>query len=123
MTDPIEVSGNKTLGAGDDGMIQLVNNAATITLPHEDTHKFVKNDEMTIISNTDSAINIIGEEGVTLTTSASIITKGQSKKVKYLGNNVYLIWSIIIVMIMTYVSNYTTKHIENDIIVIDYGKE
>ena len=54
MTVPIEVNVDKTLGIGDDGMIQLVNAAATITLPHEDDYKFIKEDEFTIISNTNS---------------------------------------------------------------------
>jgi len=123
MTNTVTVSGNKTLGEGDDGNVQCIEAAATITLPHEDTWKFKKEDEFEIVSNTSSAINIVGEEGVTLTTLQSIATKGTGKKVKYQGNNVYLIWSIVIIMIMIYTYNHTTKLIENNIILIDYGRE
>ena len=123
MTNTVPVFGDKTLGEGDDGTVQLVNVAADITLPHEDTWKFKPEDEFEIVSNTDSAINIVGEEGVTLTTSSSITTKGQSKKIKYQGVNTYLIWSIIIVMLVIYANNYTTELVKNGIILIDYEKE
>ena len=123
MTNTVPVSGNKTLGEGDDGTVQLINGAADITLPHEDTWIFKTGDEFEIVSNTDSAINIIGEEGVTLTTSSTITTKGQSKKVKYQGVNTYLIWSIIIVMLVVYANNYTTKLNDNGIVFISNEKE
>ena len=97
MIEAIDVDGNKTLGIGDDGMIQLVNAAATITLPHEDTYKFVKNDEFTIISNTDSVVNVKGGTGVTVIplSNAAIVSKGASVKIKYEGNNTYLMWGNI----------------------------
>ena len=123
MTNTVQVSGDKTLGEGDDGTVQLINVAADITLPHEDTWIFKVGDEFEIVSNTDSAINIIGEDGVTLTTSSTITTKGQSKKVKYQGNNTYLIWSIIIVMLVVYANNYTTKLNDNGSIFINYQKD
>ncbi len=123
MINTVPVSGNKTLGEGDDGTVQRVDSAADITLPHEDTWTFKAGDEFEIVSNTDSAINIMGEEGVTLTTSSTITTKGQSKKVKYQGNNTYLIWSIIIVMLVIYANNYTTKLNDNGSIFINYQKD
>ena len=123
MTNTVPVFGDKTLGEGDDGTVQRVDSAADITLPHEDTWTFKAGDEFEIVSNTDSAINIVGEEGVTLTTSSSITTKGQSKKIKYQGVNTYLIWSIIIVMLVIYANNYTTELVKNGIILIDYEKE
>ena len=95
MTHPIDVYGNKTLGAGDDGMIQLVHAAAIIGLPHEDDHDFVDGvDKFTIISNTDDNVSIVGEAGVTVMplSSALLTAKGVSVQIEYQGNNVYLMW-------------------------------
>ena len=94
MTNTVMVDGNKTLGEGDDGTIQCVEVAATITLPHEDTWKFKKEDEFTIISNTDSTVNVVGATGVRVIplSNASITAKGSAVKVKYESNNTYLMW-------------------------------
>ena len=125
MTNTVPVSGNKTLGEGDDGTVQRVDVAADITLPHKDTWTFLAGDEFEIVSNTDSAINIIGEEGVTLTTSSTITTKGQSKRIKYQGNNAYLIWSVIIIIVTFGVFTYknTTESLNDNIISTNYSKE
>lgn len=98
----IDVNGNKTLGAGDDGMIQLVNVAATITLPHENTHKFVQGDDFTVISNADGTVTVTGEEGVTVIPlpNASITNKGSSVTIKYQGNNTYLLWGLLCLILM-----------------------
>lgn len=105
MTDTIIVNGNKTLGAGDDGNLQCVEAAAIITFPHEDTYKFVKEDEFEITSNTTSTVSLAGESGVTLSSSPTI-TKGAGVKVKYQGNNTYLIWGAICLLIMVAALTY-----------------
>ena len=94
MGSTIMVYGNKTLGEGDDGSIQCVEAAAIIKLPLESTWQFVKEDDFTIVSNTDDVISIIGEEGVTVVplSNATITSKGSAVNIKYEGNNTYLMW-------------------------------
>ena len=117
----LDVNGNKTLGVGDDGMIQLVNVAATITLPHEDTHKFVQGDDFTIISNTDDTVTVMGEEGVTIIPlpNASITQKGCSVNIKYQGGNTYLLWGLLCLILMfgaMYLADSPITQTEGDII-------
>lgn len=119
MTDTIVVSGNKTLGAGDDGNLQCVEAAATITFPHEDTHKFVKEDEFQITSNTTSTVSLTGETGVTLSSSPTI-TKGTGVKAKYQGNNTYLIWGVIVAALAICACNYMPKLVEDETIKINF---
>lgn len=64
----IPVAGNKTLGSGDDGTLQRVNAAATITIPKETTFRFLDDDQIFIESNTTSLVSIAAEPGVTLET-------------------------------------------------------
>jgi len=122
MTDTIIVNGNKTLGAGDDGNLQCVEAAAIITFPHENTHKFVKEDEFEITSNTTAAVSLAGETGVTLSSSPTI-AKGTGVKVKYQGSNTYLIWVCLIILVgfgmLTY--NDTMRIIEDGIISINHN--
>ena len=122
MTDTIMVEGNKTLGAGDDGNLQCVEAAATITFPHEDTHKFVKEDEFESTSNTTSAVSLAGEEGVTLSSSPSI-TKGTGIKAKYQGNNTYLIWVVIAAVVTVCALGYMPSLVKDAAITINYTGE
>lgn len=123
MTDTIIVEGNKTLGAGDDGNLQCVEAAAIITLPHEDTHKFVKEDEFEITSNTTERVSLAGETGVTLSSSPTI-GKGSGVKVKYQGDNVYLIWGAICLIIFIsygiFTYSDTMRILEDGIIMINF---
>jgi len=125
MTDTIVVEGNKTLGAGDDGNLQCVEAAATITLPHEDTYQFVKEDEFEITSNTTAVVNLAGETGVTLSSSPTI-TKGTGVKAKYQGSNTYLIWGVICLIIFIsfgmFTYSNTMKILEDGVILINYGE-
>ena len=92
MTNTVMVFKDKTLGEGDDGTVQCVEAAATITLPHEDTWKFRKNDEFEIVSNTDATVKVVGADKVKVIplSNAAITAKGSSVKIKYEGENVYL---------------------------------
>ena len=124
MTNTVIVDGNKTLGEGDDGTVQCVEAAAIVTFPHEDTWKFVKEDEVEITSNTTSAVSLAGETGVTLTASPTI-TKGTGVKAKYQVINTYLIWGVIcLVITISYgIFSYTNTMdiIENGVVLINYG--
>jgi len=99
MTNTVLVKGDKTFGEGDDGTVQCVEVKAAIKLPHEDTWKFMKEDEFEIVSNTDSTVTVVGEKGVTLTSNLSMSAKGNSIKIKYQGDNTYLIWGTICLII------------------------
>ena len=94
MKNTIIVSEDTTLGAEHSGMRIVVDAAATITLPHEDTYKNIAGDENEIISCVTGNVKIKGEEGVTvIPTSAPVMAKkGASIKVLYQGDNKYLIW-------------------------------
>ena len=87
----IIVSENKTLGRGDDGNIQCVEALVTITLPHENTWKFVSGDNFIITSGTDSTVTIDGESGVTLfpISNITITNKADTIHIIYDGNNKY----------------------------------
>ncbi len=127
MTNTVIVDGNKTLGEGDDGTVQCVEAAATITLPHEDNWKFKKEDEFEIVSNTDSTVNIAGQDGVTLTTSPSITSKAGSMKVKYQGENTYLIWGVVCLIITLsfgiFTYNDAMKTLKDGVVTIKYNEE
>lgn len=127
MTHTIDVDGDKTLSAGDDGMIQLVNAEATIKLPHEDNHNFVKGDEFTIVANSTSTIKVTGEEGVTLEplSKNTVIGKGGGVNIKYQGDNTYLMWGIVslIIVFATMLFAYNNTIIEDEILLIKYSDE
>lgn len=97
MTHSITISGNTTLGVEHSGMRIVVDAAAVITLPHEDTYKFIEGDEFEVISNTTSNVSVVGATGVTVIplSSALITTKGASVKIEYQGDNVYLMWGAL----------------------------
>ena len=104
MGGTIIVEGDKTLGEGDDGSVQCVEAAVTIVLPHEKTWRFAKGDEFTIVSNANGVVKVEGEKNIEVETgvfedvkviplpNASITSKGSAVKVKYEGNNTYLMW-------------------------------
>jgi len=98
----INIDGDKTLGEEHPGMKISVEAAADILLPREDTHKFIKDDDFEIISNTMGVINISGEEGVQVipNSTATMNTKGDSVKIEYQGNNTYFMWGIVCIAII-----------------------
>ena len=97
----IIVDGNKTLGAGDDGTVQCIEVAATITLPGETSWKFKKEDEFTVVSNADGDVVIIGQDDVTLVPEGiTLSAKGNSANIKYQGNNTYLVWGSLCVALI-----------------------
>jgi hypothetical protein len=66
MTGIITVTGNKTLGSGDDGTLQQVTSAAIITIPNDATYDFVIGDYIHLFRDTASAVSIAAGGGVTL---------------------------------------------------------
>ena len=125
MTNTVTVEGNKTLGEGDDGTVQCIEAVATITLPHEDTWKFLKDDEFTIVSNAGGDVSIVGANGVTLVPSnITLSTKGESLNVKYQGSNTYLVWSIIFIALIVGTIVFNVDFIHEDLqILINYFAE
>lgn len=91
---PITISEDTTLGEEHSGMRILVDAIVTITLPHEDTYKFIEGDEFEIISNVSGNVKVEGEEGVTVSplSTALMTVKGSSVRLQYQGNNKYLMW-------------------------------
>lgn len=112
MTHTITVSEDTTLGEAHSGMRILVDAAATITLPHEDTYKNIEGDENEIISGVNGNVRIEAEDGVTVLplASALITKKGASVKTEYQGNNTYLMWGSLCIALLiglaTLSSNY-----------------
>ena len=102
MTHKIMVSEDTTLGEEHSGMRIVVDEAATITLPHEDTYKFIEGDENEIISATDGDVHIEGEEGVTIIpmASATLTTRGSFVKTEYQGGNTYLLWGSLCIALI-----------------------
>ena len=94
MTHSITISEDTTLGEEHSGMRMIIDAPSTITLPHEDTHKYIKGDEFEIISSITGNVRVEGEEGVTVIPmpTALITKKGASVKIEYQGNNTYLMW-------------------------------
>ncbi len=125
MTNTVSITGNKTLGEGDDGTIHCVDDEATVTLPHEDTWKFKKEDEFTVVANSTSTIKVTGEEGVTIMplSKDTIIGKGGGVNIKYQGDNTYLMWGIVCLIILIgfgiFTYNDTMNIIENGIIFVN----
>lgn len=124
MTNTVLVTGNKTLGEGDDGTVQCIEAAAVITLPHEDTWKFLKEDEFTIVSNTSSDVSVVGENDVTLMPNGKTLSaKGESATIKYQGSNTYLVWAVIWVVLVVGTLAYSTKlPSENTVTLINWIK-
>ena len=111
MTLPITISEDTTLGEAHAGMT-LVVDSGDITLPKEDTHKYMCGDKFEIISDTIGSVTVSGEEGVTVypLSNATITSKGSSVKVQYQGNNTYLMWGSLCIALLigmaTLSSNY-----------------
>ena len=107
MTNKIIVSEDTILGEKHSGMRIVVEAPATITLPHEDTYKFIEGDENEIISAADGDVHIEGEEGVTVipVVSATLTKRGSFVKTQYQGNNTYLIWGSLCVAIIVGISS------------------
>lgn len=121
----MDIDEDKILGKGDDGQVYLVNVSAIITLPNDSTWKFAKDDEFEIISNTNSIVKVIGEPGVTIKplSNAIITKKGSSIKIKYQGNNTYLMWGLVSLLIFIgfgiFTYNDTMKIIQDGLILIN----
>ena len=121
----VTVSEDTTLGEEHSGVRLVVDAVATITLPHEDTYKHMKGDENEIISGTSGNVRIEGEEGVTILplSSALITKKGAYVKTEYQGNNTYLMWGVVSILIMISAMLYTQDYtpVEQGVILINYA--
>ena len=127
MRNTISITGNKTLGEGDDGTIHCVDDEATVTLPHEDTWKFKKEDEFTVVANSTATVKVTGEDGVTIMplSKATVIGKGGGVNIKYQGDNTYLMWGIVslIILFATMLFAYNNTIIEDEILLIKHSDE
>jgi len=89
----IVVTGNKTLGSGDDGSLQRVTAAATITIPKDTTYKFVTNDQIDVIRNTTDAVSVVPATGVILNSAGTSISKPRGfVSLLKTGDNTWLGW-------------------------------
>lgn len=58
------IDASKTLGAGDDGVIQIVTADVTLTIPEDATHNFAIGDRIEMYNDSGSVITLAKELGV-----------------------------------------------------------
>jgi len=122
MKNTITVSEDTTLGVEHSGMHIIVDAAATITLPHEDTYKNIAGDKNEIISGVDGNVNIVGENGVTITPMASALLtkKGSYVKTEYQGNNSYFMWGSLCIALAAGITAllYNNNTVSDEVIML-----
>lgn len=93
MRSVVRVSGNKTLGVGDDGTLQLIDAQSIIKIPNDTEHNFLIYDSIEVFRDTADSVSVRADTGVTLSaTGLNISTQcGFATYVK-IADNKWIGW-------------------------------